>query len=133
LLHRVSDAVEQVARPGDGTRDGGEITDKGRRLAAFAVKVLNLADLIGVVVEQKSVLLLEVVAEVLTLQDTVELTEKLEGVLNVSDVLKVCINVVLELSLNSGDISLKLDEIAIESVVVKLKKLVVLLLETGNG
>jgi len=102
-------------------------------LAAFAVKVLNLADLIGVVVEQKSVLLLEVVAEVLTLQDTVELTEKLEGVLNVSDVLKVCINVVLELSLNSRDIGLKLDEIAIESVVVKLKKLVVLLLETGNG
>jgi DNA polymerase III gamma/tau subunit len=122
-----------VARPGNGTRDGGEITDKRRRLAAFAVKVLNLADLIGVVVEQKSVLLLEVVAEVLTLQDTVELTEKLEGVLNVGDVLKVCINVVLELSLNSGDIGLELDEIAIESVVVKFKKLVVLLLETGNG
>lgn len=122
-----------MARPGNGTRDGGEITDKRRRLAAFAVKVLNLADLIGVVVEQKSVLLLEVVAEVLTLQDTVELTEKLEGVLNVGDVLKVCINVVLELSLNSGDIGLELDEIAIESVVVKFKKLVVLLLETGNG
>jgi hypothetical protein len=122
-----------MAGPGDRARDSGEIADKGRRLAAFAVEVLNLADLVGVVVKEESVFLLKVVAEVLALQDAMELAEKLEGVLNVGDVLKVGIDVVLELGFNSGYISLKLNKITIESVVVELKKLVVLLLEASNS
>jgi hypothetical protein len=102
-------------------------------LSPLAVEVLDLADLVRVVVEQQGVLLLKVVAEVVTLQDTVELAQELERILDVGDVLEVRVDVVLQLSLNSGDIGLELDEITVECVVVELKELVVLLLEASDG
>jgi hypothetical protein len=67
-----------VAGPGDGTGNGGQVADKRRCLSAFAVQVLDLADLIGVVVEQEGVLLLEVVPQVVTLQNAVEFAQELQ-------------------------------------------------------
>ena len=66
------------------------------------------------------------------MEDTLELSKEVQGSLDVSDDLEVLVNVLLELGLDGGDINLEVDEISVESVACRVKKLVVLLLEHGN-
>jgi len=78
------------------------------------------------------VLLVQVVLQVLTVKDGLELAEELEGILNVGDDLEVLVDVLLEGGLHRGYINVKFDEISVEGVVVEVQKLVVLFLEELN-
>jgi hypothetical protein len=78
LLHRVSNSVEQMATPSNRARNSRQIPYKRRCLSALSIQVFNLTNLVRVVVEKESVLLLQVVAEVLSLQNAMELPQELE-------------------------------------------------------
>ena len=64
------------------------------------ILLLDAHDLNLIVLEQDLVLLVQVVAEVLTVEDGLELSQELERVLDVADDLEVLIDVSLEGSLN---------------------------------
>jgi hypothetical protein len=82
-----------------------------------------------VVLEQDGVFGVQSVLQVISVEDTLELSKEVQGSLDVSDDLEVLVNVLLELSLDGGDINLEVDEISVESVACRIKELVVLLLE----
>ena len=69
-----------------------------------------------VVLEQDGVFGVQSVLQVISVEDTLELSKEVQGSLDVSDDLEVLVNVLLELSLDGGDINLEVDEISIESV-----------------
>jgi hypothetical protein len=96
------------------------------------VLFLNLNNLVLVVLEESLVLSVEVVAEVITVKDSLELSEELEGVLNVGYNQEVVVDVLLEGGLDAGNINVEFNKVPIEGVVVEVKELVVLLLEEGN-
>jgi len=100
LLHGAGDSEEQVARPGDASRNCGQVSHNRRVVLVTVVLLLNLGDLHSVVVEEESVLRVEAVFEVVSDENSLELAEKLKRVLNRGNVLKVLVNVGLELSLN---------------------------------
>ena len=96
------------------------------------VLILDLVNFDTIVLEQDGVFGVQSVLQVISVEDTLELSKEVQGSLDVSDDLEVLVNVLLELSLDGGDINLEVDEISIESVACGVKKLVVLLLEHGN-
>jgi hypothetical protein len=62
-------------------------------------------------------------------ENTLEFSEEIQRSLNVSDNLEVLVNVLLELSLNRRNINFEVNEISVESVTSRIKKLMVLLSE----
>ena len=96
------------------------------------VLFLNLNNLVLVVLEEGLVLSVEVVAKVITVKDSLELSEEFEGVLNVGDDQEVVVDVFLEGGLDAGHINVEFNKVPVEGVVVEIKELVVLLLEEGN-
>lgn len=65
------------------------------------VLIFNLGNFHAVVVEQEGILGVEAVFEIVSVEDSFELSQELKRVFNRSDVLKVLVNVNLELSLDS--------------------------------
>ena len=66
------------------------------------------------------------------MENTLEFSKEVQRSLDVGDDLKVLVNVLLELGFNGGNINLEVDEISVESVACRVKKLVVLFLEHGH-
>jgi hypothetical protein len=62
-------------------------------------------------------------------ENTLEFSEEIQRSLDVSDNLEVLVNVLLELSLNRRNINFEVNEISVESVTSRIKKLMVLLSE----
>lgn len=129
LFHGDGDAVEEVAWPGDWARNSGQVADDWGCTLVLGVGFLDLHNLVLVVLEQGLVLVVQVVAEVVTVKDSLELSEQLKRVFDVSNNKEVLVNVLLKRSLNRWHINIKLNEVTIERVVVEVKKLMVLLLE----
>ena len=50
------------------------------------------------------------------MEDTLEFSKEIQGCLDVSDNLKVFVNILLKLSLNRGNINFEVNEVSIESV-----------------
>ena len=66
------------------------------------------------------------------MEDTLEFSKEVQRSLNVSDNLKVLVDILLELSFNGRNINFEVNEISVKSVACRIKKLVVLLLKHGN-
>lgn len=63
------------------------------------------------------------------MEDALEFTEQLKGLLNVLGLLELVLNVLLKLSLDLRNIDVEFDEVTIKQVLVVIKELVVLLFE----
>jgi hypothetical protein len=86
----------------------------------------------SIVLEQDGIFGVQSILQVVSVENTLEFSEKIQRSLGASDNLEVLVNVLLELSLNRRDINLEVNEISIESVTGRIKKLVVLLSELLN-
>jgi hypothetical protein len=124
--------VEEVTRPGDATGNSWQISHNRRVVLVLLILVLNLVDLQTIVVEEDGILRVNAVAEVITLKDSLELSEELEGIFNAGNHFEVFIDVALELCLHGGYVHIELNEITIEGVIVEVKKSVILLLESAH-
>ena len=100
LLHWSRDSVEEMSRPSDATRDSWQVSDDQRIVLVLLILLLNITDLFSIVMEQDGVLGVKTISEVLSVEDRLELSQELKGVLNAGDNFKVSINVVLEISLD---------------------------------
>jgi hypothetical protein len=100
LLHWSRDSVEEMSRPSDATRDSWQVSDNQRIVFVLLILLLDITDLFSIVVEQDSVLGVEAISEVFSMEDRFELSQELQGVLDAGDNFKVSINVVLEISLD---------------------------------
>lgn len=129
LLHGARNSVEQVSGPGDGSGNSWQVPHNLWVALELLVLLLNSVDLGSVLSEQDSVLGVQAILQVVSMEDRFELSEKLEGVFNGGDLLEVLVNVVLELDLNLGHINVEFDEISVEGVLVVVKKFVLLVLE----
>jgi hypothetical protein len=69
--------MEKVAGPGDGSRDSGQVTDNWWRRLELLILLLNGGDLQLVVGEKDRVFGVQVVLEVVTVENSLELAEKL--------------------------------------------------------
>jgi hypothetical protein len=100
LLHWSRDSVEEMSRPSDATRDSWQVSDNQRIVFVLLILLLDITDLFSIVVEQDSVLGVEAISEVFSMEDRFELSQELQGVLDAGDNFKVSIDVVLEISLD---------------------------------
>jgi hypothetical protein len=114
-----------VARPGDGTSDGRQVTYNWWLLLVSLVVVLDLLDFRSVGLEERLVLLLKVLSQGTSVEDSLELTEESEGVDDVGLGIKVVVDVVLEHGVDIGDIDVEFDEITVKAIFVVGQKLVV--------
>lgn len=89
-----------MSGPGDATRDSWQVSDNQRIVLVLLILLLDITDLFSVVVEQDSVLGVKAISKVLSVEDRLELSQKLQGVLDAGDNFKVSIDVVLEISLD---------------------------------
>jgi hypothetical protein len=85
-----------------------------------------------VVLEQDGIFGVQSILQVISVENTLEFSKEVQGSLDVSDNLEVLVNVLLELSFNGRNINLEVDEISVESVACRVKKLVVLFLKHGH-
>lgn len=92
--------MEQVTRPSDTSRYCWQVTHNGWLALGLLILIFDVVDLKTIVVEQDIVLGVKTILEIVSMQDRLELSEKLERVLNACDDLEVLVNVLLELSLN---------------------------------
>jgi len=118
-----------VARPGDATRNNGQVTHNRWVRLVFVVLVLDALKLRLVVNEHRVVLGVKSSLKVLSVEDALELTEQLKSFLDVLGLLELILNVLLKFSLDRANINVELNEITIEQVLVLVKELVVNLLE----
>jgi hypothetical protein len=118
-----------VSRPGDGSRDGRQVTDNWWLLLVLLVVVLDLLNLVSVLLEEQVVFGLEAILERRSVEDALELAEETERVNNVGNVGEVLVDVVLEEGLNVRDVDVKFDEITVEAVVTVFEETMVLRLE----
>lgn len=129
LLHGSRDPVEEVPGPGDAAGDSWQVPDNWRIVLVLLVLVLNLVNLQSVVVEEDGVLGVQAVSEVVSVEDRLELSEKLQRIFDAGDDLEVLVDVVLQLGLDGGYANIELDEVSVEGVVAVVEQLVVLLPE----
>ena len=132
LLHGDGYPVEQVARPGDGTRNGRQVTHHWWLLLVTLVVILDLLDLLTVLLEEVVVLGLEARFERVSVENALEFSEETERVNNGSDAGERLVDVLLEEGLDVRDVDVELNKVAVESVVSVLQKSVVLVLELGD-
>jgi len=85
-----------------------------------------------VVLEQDGVFGVQSILQVVSVENTLEFSKEVQRSLDVSDNLEVLVNVLLELGFNGRNINLEVDEISVESVACRVKKLVVLFLKHGH-
>ena len=85
-----------------------------------------------VVLEQDGVFGVQSILQVVSMENTLEFSQEVQRSLDVSDNLEVLVNVLLELGFNGRNINLEVDEISVESVACRVKKLVVLFLKHGH-
>ena len=96
LLHGYRDSVEEVAGPSDRTRNSGQIAHHGRATLVSLVDLFNLEHLLVVGGEELLVFLLERVDKVLTVENSLELSEEAKRIVNIGDNLEVFVNVILK-------------------------------------
>jgi len=94
--------------------------------------ILDLVNLNTVVLEQDGVFGVQSILQVVSVENTLEFSKEVQRSLDVSDNLEVLVNVLLELGFNGRNINLEVDEISVESVACRVKKLVVLFLKHGH-
>jgi len=94
--------------------------------------VLDLVNLNTIVLEQNGIFGVQSILQVISVKDTLEFSKEVQRSLNVSDNLKVLVDILLELSFNGRNINFEVNEISVKSVACRIKKLVVLLLKHGD-
>jgi hypothetical protein len=94
--------------------------------------ILDLVNLNTVVLEQDGVFGVQSILQVVSMENTLEFSKQVQRSLDVSDNLEVLVDVLLELGFNGGNINLEVNEISVESVACRVKKLVVLFLKHGH-
>lgn len=129
LLHWRAAAEEQVAGPCDGTWNSGQIAHNRWVPLLLSVLLFNHADFRGVLLEEKLVFGLQILLEIFTVKNSLELSQQLQRILNAGDIFKVLIDVCLQLSLYRTYISFEFDEVSVEDVVDEVKKFVRFLLK----
>lgn len=92
--------MEEMSGPSDATRDSWQVSDDQRIVLVLLILILDFTDLFTIVVEQDGVFGVETVSEVLSVEDRLELSQELQGVLDAGDDFEVSIDVVLEFSLD---------------------------------
>ena len=132
LLHGDGYPVEEMARPGDGTGYGGQVTHDGWALLVTLVVVLDLLDLSAVLGKEKVIFGLEAILERVAVEDRLEFSEKSQTVNNIGDVGEVLINVFLQLGLNVRNIDVELNKVTVKTVILVLEQAVSLALELDN-
>ena len=95
----------------------------------LSVLLFNHADFRGVLLEEKLVFGLQILLEIFTVKNSLELSQQLQRILNAGDIFKVLIDVCLQLSLYRTYISFEFDEVSVEDVVDEVKKFVRFLLK----
>jgi len=82
LLHWSRDSVEQVSRPGDATRDGWQVPhDVLSNLVLVGDRVVllfDVIDLFSIVVEEDGVFGVEAILKVLSMENSLELSQELQ-------------------------------------------------------
>jgi len=96
------------------------------------ILVLDLVNLNTIVLEQNGIFGVQSILQVISVEDTLEFSKEVQRSLNVSDNLKVLVDILLELSFNGRNINFEVNEISVKSVACRIKKLVVLLLKHGD-
>mmetsp|Transcript_25633 Transcript_25633/g.73756 ORF Transcript_25633/g.73756 Transcript_25633/m.73756 type:complete len:229 (-) Transcript_25633:599-1285(-) len=124
LPHGALDPLVQVPRPRDVTRHGGQVAHQWWSSLALLVLVLHLAQLLPVVEEDHLELILQVLAQVLTLQNALKLVEQLQRGLDRGDRLEGLIDELPELALQIGDPDVELYIVAVEAVVLEVQQIV---------
>lgn len=74
-----------------------------------------------IISKEYSIFSLQIVFKVLTMKDCLEFSKKFQWIFNVSNNLKIFVNVGLKGCLNWTYINIKLNEITIESIIVEIK------------
>lgn len=92
--------MEQVTRPGDASRYSWQVTHNWWLALRLLILIFDMVDLKAIVVEQDVVLGVKTILEIVSVQDGLELSEKLERVLNAGDDLEVLVDVALEIGLD---------------------------------
>lgn len=88
--------MEQMSGPSDGSRHCWQVSHHWRVALHLDVLVLNVFDFKAVVLEENGVLGVETRFQVLSMEDSLELSEELKGLFDVGDVFEVLIDVVVE-------------------------------------
>ena len=122
LLHRHGYPVEKVARPGDSTGHGRQVTHNWWTLLVTLVVVLDLLDFSAILGKEKIIFSLKSILKRVTVQDAFKLPQKSQTVNNIRDISEVLVNIFLQLSLNVGNIDVELYEISVETVIFILKE-----------
>jgi hypothetical protein len=92
--------VEEMSRPCNGTGNSWQISHNWRIVLVFLILVLNLVDLKAIIMEEDSVLGVHTVAKVVSLKNSLELSQELKRVFNACDNFEVLVDVALKLSLH---------------------------------
>lgn len=92
--------MEQVTGPGNAARNSWQVANNWWVALVLVVLLLNRDDLHLVVLEENGVLLGQVGAQVVTVNDGLELAEELQVLFDVVDDFEVLVNVLLESGLN---------------------------------
>ena len=114
--------MEQVTGPSDGSRHNRQVPDNGWVQTLLLVLLLDLGNQARVLLEEVGELLLQASLKILSVEDTLELTEETKGILDVDNVLEVSVNVLSKLALNLAHINIELDEVTIKGIILVVKK-----------
>ena len=122
LFHGSGSSVEEMARPRDGARDDGKVSNDRWVRSLLLILLLNLLDQFRVLAEEHIVLVHQDRLKVLTMEDSTEFAEKTQRVLDIDDIREVAVNVGSEFSLHSAYINVELDEVTIKGIILIVKE-----------
>ena len=133
LAHGLLDAPQELPSPHDVAGDRRGVARHGRVVFVLLVHGLHVLQVEAVVVEDDHVLVLEIRAQRVALQDGLELLQQVERLLGRADVLERRVDEALQLRLQVVDLDLEVHEVAVELRVGEVQQVVRLALHVvGN-
>ena len=118
-----------MSHPGYLASHRWQVTHNRRILSVLLVLVLDLVHLEPVVMEDDSVLGVQILSQILALQDILELAEQLQRVFDALNDIEILIDELLQFALKSAHIHVKLHEVSVKHVLVVVEEIMLLLSE----
>lgn len=129
LLHGLDDPLQQMPGPLYVSGYLRHVPYKRWCFFVLLIVVVDVRHVFGVVVEYYRVLRLQVVLKGVSLQNSLELLEQVQTLLDVLDAVEALVDEPLQIGLQLADVHIELYEVSIESIVAEVQQVMPLVLE----
>lgn len=124
--------MEKMTRPSYTSWNCRKVTNNLWTWHIFLVLFFDWFYFISISLEQQDVLLIKIVFKIFSSKNCFEFSKKLKRVFDWYDILETSINILLKICFNWWNSNIKLNEITIKCVLLEIKKLMILFLESIN-